>query len=474
MVPFGSSRGRIGLFGSSYIALSLFLCFVAQNARAQAPAANAPLGPIGPVSAGSNDRQLPVAAARILGAEPGAYFSPQGRPDNHTLSSIEAFGLGVVGELHSFLDPSFGFSQAVDSGLAGARTNSVTQMGFNLAFDRPGKRSRLAGSYAGLHTFYNPSSAYNSTYHNLGAGGEYQWERWVLRLRDDLTDSPETSFGTIYNAAAAQVGNQPAAAAADTILTRPTRRINNAVSGEINYLLSRRSALTFAGVYRSLSFSNPQYINSHGPSGRVGYDYELNGKNSVGFMYEYSRTSFSIAIPDLQTDAAQIAFGRKLTGRMALQISAGPQFSRLAGFHRHDWTLSGAWTYQARRTLYSVAYAHAVAAGSGVFSGAETHNINAGIHYAISHEWSANLRGGYSLSRSLEALAGANNSFGNEFGNISLERLIGAHMRLKFDYSVQKQSAGAAACPAAGCGPLGLRQVGGMTLQWHPWAAGAR
>jgi hypothetical protein len=454
---------------------ALLVCLLAQNAHGQTQT-NAPLAPIGAIrqpSQPSADRQLPIAPGRIAGAEGGGVNSyAQGRPDNHTLSSIEAIGLGSLGVLRSFLDPAFRFSQTVDTGIVPGKTNSLSQIGVNLLFDRPGERSRFMGSYGGAHVFYSPSSTYNSTYHNLAVSEQYQWARWVLRLRDDFIDSTEAAFGGLSNAGTnSQMAYQASASASDTIYTQPSKRLNNAASGEINYLLSRRAALTIAGAYKTLSYSDPSYIDSHGLTGRLGYDYSLDSKNSIGLLYEYGRTNFSGAIPTLQTDMVQISYGRKVTGRLAMQVSAGPQVSRLGSIlNRRDWSLGSALTYQTHRAQYSMGYAHGVTAGSGVFSGAESHTILARMQYFVSRQWTATVGGGYALNRALLVGPGVNDFFGNRTGNASLERTIGTHMRLRFDYALQQQGTGSGTCPSGGCGPTSLRQVGGMTLEWHPWA----
>src|SRR6266700_1635804 len=154
------SRQAIGL-----CAAILGLCVPVAHAQVQGTGPASPVGPI---------RQLPVPGARDLALVPSALDSrqPQAQGDTHTLSSIEMLGIGSLGAVRSFLDPSFRFNQSADTGIIPGTTNSVTSMGMNLAFNRAGDRSLLAGFYTGAHVLYHPDSSYNTTYHNFAISQE--------------------------------------------------------------------------------------------------------------------------------------------------------------------------------------------------------------------------------------------------------------------------------------------------------------
>jgi hypothetical protein len=456
----------------------LALCLPAAQAQAQAQGTG-PIGPVGPIRQGGDStpqRQLPVPAARGLDLEPGPLDSSPAKADTHTLSSIEMLGIGSLGVVRSFLDPSFRFNQSGDTGIVPGTNNSVTSMGMNLRFERTWSGSRIAGSYDGAQVFHYPNSSYNTMRHNLAVSQEFHWARWVLRLRDDLVISPEASFGGLDTGGAnSLVGLQPSTGVNDTILTQRAKRLNDTASGEINYSLSRRSTMTFAGSYTSLTFTNAGLIDSHGVSGRFGYDYAVAPKDSIGFMYNYTRTNFGAASPLMQTDMVQLSYGRKVTGRLAFQISAGPQLVRSGSLSRTlSWSLSSATTYQTRRAQYSLSYSHGFSSGSGVFSGAENHTVTAVLGYTLTRSWSTSLGGGYALNRAIATVAGVNNFFGTWYGTASLGRGIGRHVHVGLNYGFQQQSAGSGTCPVSACGSTQLRQTLGITMELHPWSMSSR
>jgi hypothetical protein len=463
---------------------SLTLVALAMSAlvvHAQQPQGSGPIGPIGPLP----DRQLPVPAGRT----PDGTVSSKVQADTHTLASIETLGVGSLGTITNFLDPGFTFSQSGGSGLATVpqgTSQSLTSIGVDATFDKTWGQSSLTGFYRGSQLLYYPDSAANSFYHNAGVAQEFRWGRWVLRLRDDLLISPDASFGGIaiggltISPQGYMNNLQPGATGGDTILTPYTRRVRNIGSGEVNYFLSRRSIVTFAGSYTSMTFKAPGYINTYSLSGRAGYDYRLTPKDTVGVIYESVRTRFSIPAPHMQTDSIQLAFGRRVTGRLALQFAGGPQHVGFGvdglgvGGNVLTWTFSSAADYQTRRTQYLLTYTHSSSAGSGLFVGSNNHTISGGIRYTLTRWWYGSAGGGYAFNDNLTPGVGPVGRFNNSYGTAALERVVGPHMHLSFGYGIQRQTAPAGACPASGCGFTALRQTGSVTLAWHPWSIGAR
>ena len=414
-------------------------------------------------------RQMPVPAARGLALESD---SSQPQADTHTLSSIETLGIGSLGVLRSIIDPSFTISQSGDTGIVPGMKNSSTSLGMNLAFDRNWSRSRLIGSYGGAQVLYHPYSALNSRYHNLSVAQEFQFSRWIFRLNDKLTVAPEASFGGLDTGGTnTQRTLKSSLGVNDTILTQRAKRIANTASGEVNYYLSRRSIVTVAGSFASLNFSDPGYIDTQRITGRVGYDYALNPKDSIALLYDHGRTDFSTASVRQQTDTIQLSYGRKVTGRLALQIAAGPQLLRSSSQSSSlDWNLSSTMNYQTRRTQYSVSFDRAPSSGSGVFLGSATNIATASVHHALTRSWAASLGAGYAFDQALVPVNGTIEHFRNWYGNASVGRLVGHHVRFDLNYRFQRQGAGTGTCPVLACGSTQSRHTLGMTLGWHPWS----
>ncbi len=441
----------------------LALLIPAAAARAQQARSTQPASPV--------TRQVPVAAGRTLDSEP----SFQRQADTHTLSGIENIGLGSLGVLTSIVDPSFTFGQSVDTGIVPGTTNGSTSLGLNLAFDHNWKRSRLTGFYSGAQVFYYPYSELNSRYHNLRVSQEFHLDRWTFRLNDDMTLSPEASFSGLDNGGVTQGNLKPSADVNDTILTQRAQRIGNTASAEINYYFSQRSIVTVAGMYSILRFSDPGFIDSERLTGRIGYDYVLTPKDSIALVYEHGRSDFSTVSSHQETDSINLSYGRKITGRLAFQIAAGPQALRSPSQSQIlDWNAIISANYQTRRTQYFLSYSHTLTPGSGVFLGSTANILTASVSRTMTQAWSASLGAGYAYDKNLVPVSGTIDHFSNWYGNASLGRPISRHFRFDLTYRFQHQGSGAGACPVAACGSTQSRQTLGASLQWHPFSMNAR
>jgi hypothetical protein len=403
--------------------------------------------------------------------------SSEVRADTHTLSSFETLGVGTLGALESIVDPAFTFSQMGDSAILPGRSAGVSTLGMNLAFNRQWSRSQLTGVYSGAQALYYPDSAFNTAYHNLGVVEEIQFARWLFRFRDDLFVAPDAPFGGLDVGGIGLLGNQALQGLQlgegdlDAILTQRAQRIRNLASGEVNYYLSRRSILTVTGVYNTMDFSQPGYVESRGVTARVGYDYLLSPRDTFGVMYSYDRTSFTMPVELLRTDSVQLAYGRRVAGRLAFQIAAGPQVQRSTTQGNNvTWTMTTSAAYQTRRNQYNFSYGRVFSRGSGVFLGADRHTAIATVQRALSPAWNAVASGGYTRSQNLTPAAGVADQFTNFYATTGLARTFGRHFRVNFTYGVQRQIAGEGVCPVLACGATQTRQVGGITLEYHPWA----
>ena len=471
------------------------LCFSVAWAQ-QAPKAplstgpQAPAQPLAPLPSGSNGSAGSGAAGGSVAqdvAQPEP--STQVQPDTHALASAEILGLGSLRRLTRIFDPALQFSELGETGYVAGQTVSVTSVGGTLDVEHRWRRYRLAATYRGAETIYTPSY-YNGIrylpYHDGGISQEISLGRWTLRLRDDVLYSWGSGFGSLFAggpALASQNGSldsiQRSLASSGTIQTALARQLSNTALGEIDYAHSRRTTLTLVGSYGLLHFLDPGYINSQNLTGRVGYSYALSAKNIVALTYDHKLITFVGANGRVQTDLAQMAFGRKVTGRLALQVAAGPRLLHFAYFgpaHRTQlsWSASSSLTYQWRRTGYSLSYFRGVTTGSGVFFGSSSDTITAMASRELTRFWSASVNGGYARNDALVPRAVFASRFDDWFVGASLNHPLGRQVRLGLSYAFQQQTSGGGGCPVLTCGLARPFSQYGITLQWHPLLVRAR
>jgi hypothetical protein len=457
-------------------------------ARAQQPPAaspstdsGAPAQPLPPLPAGSDSNQT------SLGANSGSASVPA-QPDTHVLSGAETLGLGSLHRLTRIFDPALQVSEFGETGVVAGKTLSVTSVGGSLDVEHHWRRSDLTVAYRGGDTFYRPSfyGTPNLPYHNGTISERVFLGRWTLLLRDDVLYSWGSSFGGLFAGGATVLGEnsslsniQPSLTSSGTIQTALARQIYNTAVTEADYAFTRRTTLTFAGSYGLQHFLDSGYIDSQNATGRLGYNYALSGKNNLALTYDHNLTTFTGVSSRLESDLVQAAFGRKITGRLAFQIAAGPQLLHfyhfgLSNTKQLTWSASSSLSYERPRTTYSLSYFRGVSAGSGVFFGSRMETVTATGRRELTKRWSASIYGGYASNHALVPAAVFASNFDNWFAGARLNRPIGRQLSFGLSYVFEQQTSGVGSCPVRSCGLPGSFSQYGLTLEWHPLLVRAR
>lgn len=431
---------------------------------------------------------MPAPAARGVSpaGDPGSYDPSQISPDSNTLSGAELFGVGSLGHAHNTFDPALTFSalgQTAATGVAGQNTLAATEIfGGSLNFNRVWGKNKLTAIYSGGDTL-SQASIPSGQFHNVSVSQEVNWKRWGLNLRDDFTLAPGASFtgtgmggpGLIGQFGSANQGSLATIAQgfapSQTIQTGQAMRYLDTALGEVKYSFTRRLALTLTGSYGLLHFIDAGYISSHMLNAQAGFDYQMNAKDSIAVLGSYGKIDYVGTGTSTLDYKAQLAYGRRITGRLALQVAGGPEQIQTTGsangnFHVLTWTVNSALRYQRRHTGSALAYSHGLTNGSGVYFGAISHTFTGSLNHEFTRSWSGSINSGYAFNRSLVPAGIATTRFNNWFAGANIGRRLGRYGQAGFNYGVQEQSA-PVVCPVANCGLTGYQQTFGVTVNWH-------
>ena len=474
------------------VAAALVLCVTAVYAQNQDPNSQSgnPSAPIPPTSSplGGGYAQQPAPAAR--GVSPAYTPQPgepsQVTPDTNTLAGAQLFGVGSLARAHNVFDPSLFVSEYGETypPATGQSTNLLyaTLVGGGLTFNRTWSRYHLTALYTGGENLYRGYYSLNQPYHDLSVMQEANWNRWHLLLRDDFTASSGATFsgnGLGGPGSLAQLSSTVGSSLNGTglgvvplnaINTGNVMRYLNTVIGQTEYSVSRRSTFTFAGSYGLLHFQTAGYISSHMLNAQAGYDYQLDPADSIGILGSYGKINYNGLTYTTTNYTAALAFGRKITGRLAFQVGGGPQrihtMTNAGDFQLWYAAVNSALTYDWRRSGYSLAYQRGLSSGSGVFLGSMANTLTGSAHYNFTRFWTGGLAGGYSMNTSLEPVGTPTVRFDYWFVGANIGRQIGRHAQINFNYGLQRQYS-PAVCPVVYCGVNGYQHTFGMSFNWH-------
>ena len=271
--------------------------------------------------------------------------------------------------------------------------------------------SQLSLNYSGGGFFSTDSTQGNGSYQQLAVSQSFQWRRLQLQLIDQFSYLPQTSLGfgggtslgipgtggttgpVIPGMGNNYVPNQ-------SIYNAVGPRYSNAPVIQLTYATSPRGSITMSGSYGTLNFVQAGNVDNQATTGTIGYNYLLNRQDTIGAFYRFSAYHFSGQPDAYGNHSINIAYGKKFTGRLALQLYGGPSFttsrvstngnsmtygvnvgaSLVLGFHNGGLT---------------VGYNHGISGGSGVLAGSNVDQLNLGANHKLGRIWSGQVNMGY-------------------------------------------------------------------------------
>ena len=480
-----------------FAVLAFVLLAFVPNSRAQAPQDQGTPAASGAAASKPKDNSA-ASSATDASASPSAIapITPQAEPDTHSLSGAEMFGLGLgsLQHTHNILDLGLSLNESggntgVVNGTGQSTPSSLTMVSETLNLNHIWSHYQLtAFDYGGDSlTYPAPSGQQQNWFQDASIEQTMSFKRLVFRLYDNFIASSGSSFGGQGMGGPGLMGQSSPQVAlgtvisgfnpAQTILTGNVLQLNNSALAEADYSISRSSSFTFSGSYNFLHFLSAGYIDNHAWNAQAGYNHSISPKNSIAFTAAYSRFSFVGTGQQIENETFSAVFGRQITNRMAFQISGGPTLLRVYNFvppsgPRWTWSLNTALKYQWHRAGYSLSYSHGTTPGSGVLLGAESDTLTVSVFGKLAKFWTLNVNAGdgynTGVSSFLSSGSSASGNFNTWYAGVSLDHQMGRYLDFGLNYGLQNQSENVTTCPVVNCPNIGLTQIGGISLTWHP------
>jgi hypothetical protein len=410
-------------------------------------------------------------------------------PDTSQLTGVQTPTLGSPELRHSYWVPGFQYYNLLQSGVLSQATasgwNSTNYVVGNLSLLEAWGRSQLAINYSGGGSFSTDSAQGNNNYQQLGLVQDFNWQRWQIVLIDQFSYLSQSQFGfaAATNLVTPGVGGslgsvlpslQPAYQPSQTIFTSIGPRYSNSANAQVAYAVSRRASVTLVGSYGVLHFSDPGNIDTNNTILGAGYSYALSPRDTIGFLYRFGAYRYPGAPQAINDQVAEVAYGRKITGRIGLQLFGGPDlitFRVPVNNSTNQISAAGGanLTYGLSRSTLSLTYNQGVGGGSGQLTGSKVAELQAGINFRFSRLWQANLALGYARNKSLGISDSpqVSQTFDSWVIAGGLGRPVGRNANFSFGYTASIQNSNLAICVAGICDTSHLQQQISIGIQWH-------
>jgi len=414
---------------------------------------------------------------------------PPLQPDTRPLTGVQNPTLGSPEIRHSYWTPGFQYSNMIRSTTLNQANavgwNSTSYVTGNVSLLQAWSNSQLSVNYSGGGFFSTESSQGNGYFHQFGLDQNFDWRRWQLAFLDQFSYLPETSFGFGGGTGISLPGvggslGPPLPGLGSnfqpnqTIFTSFGTRYSNSFATQAVYEISPRGSINVAGSYGILRFLRAGNIESNNYISNVGYNYALGKKDTLGVLYRFSAYRYIGNPQALDDHVVQLSYGRKITGRLALQISGGPEITtfhaRIGNAPNHIGESANAMlSYAIARNSLTLTYIRGASNGSGVQLGSSTDQIQAGVGRRLSREWQGNFNFGYAQNGSLgNPTAGQNSQAINSYyigGGVS--RPIGRDANFSLAYTAQIQTSNQAVCATGTCNTSYTQHQITLGFSWH-------
>ncbi|HEY2118818.1 MAG TPA: hypothetical protein VGH37_06490 [Candidatus Acidoferrum sp.] len=348
----------------------------------------------------------------------------------------------------------------------------------NLSLLKSWRRSQLIANYSGGGFLTTDSSQGNGYYQTFAVSQSFQWDRWIVQILDQYSHLPQSQFGFgsgtdlgvsgagSFGAAIPSLGGS--FVPAQSIYSAIGPRTSNVGAAQVNYSISPRSSITASGSYGLLSFSDPGSIGSRSVTGGLGYNYLLNRESTIGVVYRFSSFQYPGAPQAFGSNVVAVAYSRKLTGRFALLLNAGPQFTHFRVPIGGQSTNVGANVtagimYAFKNGGLTGNYLHGLSGGSGVYTGSTVDQVTFEVSHTLGRSWTGHGNVGFADNRTLAV--STPNALPSSYKTLYLgggaNRPIGPNVKLDLAYSANITMTGQTV------GSYPTTQYITISLRWH-------
>lgn len=409
------------------------------------------------------------------------------QPDTRPLTGLQDPTLGSQEYRHSYWIPGFHYGSLIQSNaFTGSASSGWVASNYfvgNLSLLATGSHSQLSLNYSGGGFFSTDSQLGSGSYQELAVEQDYHWGRTQLQFLDQFSYLPSTQFGFggasglavpgIGSSMAPQpVGLANNIGANQTIFSSNGAAYDNTFATQATYALSSRASVTVSGAYSNLNFVNAGNIDVYDAIGNVGYNYVLTSKDSIGVLYRLSTYHFGGGPQAIGDQLVQVAYGRKITGRLALQLAGGPEFDtfRVPVANQSSQIYesgSAALTYGFEHGGLNLGYSHGISPGSGILIGSVLDNFSFGANRQLGRVWNFSGSLGYARNSGLGASAlGGTPNIDAWFVTAGLARALNPNASFSIGYTATIQSGSATTCGSV-CNTNFTQHMISIGFQWN-------
>jgi hypothetical protein len=409
---------------------------------------------------------------------------PDLNPDHTSLTGAQEITLGSPELRHSYWVPGFRIQNnfgSDDPNKINSGWYSATYFLGDFSLRESWSHSELNVNYTGGGSVSASSDFSGNGYQQVGISQTLQWKRWQFRFLDQFSRLPESPFGLggVGRISTAGVGGtlgeglpglQTNYVPNQSIFTATGPRLTNGFVVQGEYFFTARSSVTAVASIGILHFTQGNSIDTEDGIFSLGYNYQVTRRDTLGVLYRFTGFRYPGNPQALNDHAAQLAYGRRITGRLALQLFAGPDvttFRQPSGASQTSVSAGASLKYALRHTELWLTYNRGLSGGSGILTGSTTDQIQAQLSHQILRQWQATAGFGYARNHETMGILTSSTSrnLNSVFASGGLNRALGRTTNFSVNYTFQHQNN--PLCGVASCGSSYTQHQIWLGLEWR-------
>jgi hypothetical protein len=385
-------------------------------------------------------------------------------PDTRSLTGAEDLSLGTMAPTRSYWQPHLSVSATLDSNPSYSTGSSGwgtwTSLLGGVDIHHISGASDMLVSYTGGGMFSNSGEAENGIIQQFAFTDKFTFRRSTFSVFEQLNYLPESSFGFAGLTGAGLPGSGSLGLGngftpGQSILTPRGQNLTSSTAIEYDNKLTPRASLTFVAGYSLLHYFENNLADYGGVNFQAGYNYQLTRQDTIAVSYLFNGIRYSNLNQSINANTIQGSYARRVTGRLAFQIAAGPQIvsstspitstTATAGSGTSSvtalyWSLNSSVHYQLRRAALTASYSHGVTGGSGVLAGAESDIVSGSVGEQVTRTFNLQWNAGYSRNKGFALGTNASSqTLGYWFTGVNVTHPFGRSLDVFMNYQLQYQ-----------------------------------
>jgi hypothetical protein len=327
-----------------------------------------------------------------------------------------------------------------------------------IGIDKATQRLRFSVTYSPGFTFYQPTSFYNQSTHDLVLNAQYRLSPHVtVSLRDSLLKTSQI-FNQPNSFSGGAVSGSPQAPFIAVLA--PAALLGNVTNVDLTYQFDKNSMFGVAGTFTVLNYlqgTSTELYDSNSSGASAFYSHRLSKNHYIGATYQYSKfeataVNGSTSAPgtnarsDLNTQSVFLFYTIFVKTHLSFSFSGGPEYFNVVEFPYPPYaswspTFTGSMSWQERHSNFAASYSRIIAGGGGLLGAFESNNVNVSARAQFSRTWFAGLAAGYSNNKDVTPSSFQAIDTGHVlFGTVSAEHQLSERLNIQFGYTHSHQT----------------------------------